>query len=309
MAPATVSVLRCLNTAASELDAMLAGLTGWSDADPALRQIARAVTDATASAPDVAMACVLLNQIGGRYAVRHCVDAAIVACQLARALHKPEPEVIIIAAAALTMNVGMMGQIEEFQNKTAALNPDERTLVMLHPCASAQLLTCAGVSDEQWLECVLQHHEHEDGSGYPEGRRHEDITLNAKLVGLADRYTACVSARNYRRSMTPPLALDKLCADTGNAPALTRLLRDEIGACPPGTLVRLANGDAGVVAGRGADRQTLLVHVLRCADGKPLSEVRGTDAPDCEVECALHEDAAHLRFSMKTVWGDLAALL
>jgi hypothetical protein len=307
--PTTDSVLRSLNKATSELDALLTGLSAWSDADPALRKIAQTVAGATGKAPNVAIACVLLNQIGGRYAVRHCVDTAIVACLLARALHKPEAEVTIIAAAALTMNVGMMGQIEEFQHKTAALNTDERTLVMLHPCASAQLLTCAGVSDEQWLECVLQHHEHEDGSGYPEGRRHEDITLNAKLVGLADRYTACVSARNYRRSMSPPLALDKLCADSGNTPALTRLLRDEIGAYPPGTLVRLANGESGVVASRSADRATLLVHALRCADGNPMSMLRRTDEPDCAVESALHEDAAHLRFSMKTVWGEQAALL
>ena len=65
-------------------------------------------------------------------------------------------------------------------------------------------MRCAGVSDEQWLACVLQHHETDDGSGYPEGRSNGEVALNAKLIGLADRYCACVSARNYRRSMAPP---------------------------------------------------------------------------------------------------------
>lgn len=305
---APASVLHSLNAATGRLEHLLDGLSAWSGADPALRQIAHEVAAATASAPDVAIASVLLNQIGGRYAVRHCVDTAIVACLLARALDKPALEVLTIAAAALTMNVGMMNQIESFQNKTAALSDDERALVMRHPSQSAELLSRAGVTDEEWLACVLQHHENADGSGYPEGKRQDEIAFNAKLVGLADRYCACVSARNYRRSMLPPLALENLCADPGNDPALARLFTAEIGAYPPGTLVRLANGETGVVAGRADSSGTLLVHALRCAAGKPLSLVRRTDQAECAIASALHEDDARLRFSMKSVWGELAAL-
>jgi HD-GYP domain-containing protein (c-di-GMP phosphodiesterase class II) len=201
----------------------------------------------------------------------------------------------------------MMRQVESFQNKASALTSDERAMVRRHPGDSAELLRSAGVSDEQWLACVMQHHENDDGSGYPEGRREDEIVFNAKLIGLADRYCACVSARNYRRSMLPPLALDKLCADGGYDAALTRRFSQQLGAYPPGTLVRLASGEAGVVAGR-AEAGALLVHALRGADGKPLSRVRRTDQAAHAIEAALHEDDARLRFSMKAVWGELAAL-
>jgi hypothetical protein len=304
--PAPPSVLRSLNLANSELDRLLSGLGTYSDADPGLRQIALAVAEASERAPEVALACVLLNQVAGRYAVRHCVDSAIIACVLARAMGKEAPEVLTVAAASLTMNVGMMRQIESFQDKSTALSRQERAIVLGHPRASAELLRCAGVGDEQWLDCVLQHHENHDGSGYPDGRRQDEIALSAKLVGMADRYCACVSARNYRRSMLPPLALAKLRSDPGNDPGLVRHFSEQLGDYPPGTLVRLANGETGVVSGR--DGPTMLAHALRDAGGAALSVVRRTDHPGHAIETALHEDDARLRFSMKSVWGELAAL-
>ena len=303
---APASVLHTLNLVSSQLEQLLTGLSAYSDANRALRLIAHEVSAATERAPEVAIACILLNQIAGRYAVRHCVDTAILACVLARAMGKPPLEVLTIAGAALTMNVGMMRQIENFQDKSSVLSSEERAMVLRHPGESAELLRLAGVSDEEWIVYVLQHHETDDGSGYPDGRRNGEIALNAKLIGLADRYCACVSARNYRRSMPPPLALSTLCAEAGYDPVLTAQFSEQLGAFPPGTLVRLANGETGGVASR--DGTALLVHALRDAGGKPLSVVRRSDQPGYAIDAALHEDEAHLRFSMKTVWGELAAL-
>lgn len=304
--PAAPSVLRSLNLANSQLDAQLTVLGAYSDAAPGLAQIAYDVAQAVVRAPDVAIACVLLNQVAGRYAARHCVDSAIVACVVAHALGNPPSELVTAAAAALTMNVGMMRQIESFQARTTALSDDESAIVRRHPIESAELLRSAGVSDEQWLDCVLQHHENHDGSGYPDGRRHDEIVFLAKLVGMADRYCACVSARNYRRSMLPPLALAKLCSDPGNDPELARHFSAQLGDYPPGTLVRLTDGATGVVVGR--DGKTVVVHALRDAGGAGISVVRRTDRPENAIDAALHEDEARLRFSMKSVWGELAAL-
>jgi HD-GYP domain-containing protein (c-di-GMP phosphodiesterase class II) len=213
---------------------------------------------------------------------------------------------VTVAATALTMNVGMMRQIETFQTRTSALNDEERAMVRRHPAEGTDLLRSAGVSDEEWLTCVQQHHENHDGSGYPDGRQRDEIAFVAKLVGMADRYCACVSARNYRRSMLPPLALAKLCSDPGNAPELVRHFSRQLGEYPPGTLVRLANGETGVVSGR--DGKMVVVNALRDAGGAALTVVRRTDRPEHAIAAALHEDEARLRFSMKSVWGELAAL-
>jgi HD-GYP domain-containing protein (c-di-GMP phosphodiesterase class II) len=46
---------------------------------------------------------------------------------------------------------------------------------------------------------VRQHHEHYDGSGYPEGRKGDDILLGARIIHVADAYEAMRSARSYRK--------------------------------------------------------------------------------------------------------------
>ncbi|MGZ9045412.1 MAG: HD-GYP domain-containing protein, partial [Telluria sp.] len=206
-------------------------------------------------------------------------------------------------AAALTMNAGMVRLVEVLQLKDGALSDEERSAVRRHPSEGAELLRRAGVTDEDWLAYVLMHHETEDGSGYPAGRR--DVPENARLVGLADRYCALVSARNYRRSLLPPQACRKLLADCGDDPLAPHLART-VGFYPAGTLVRLHGGEVGVVScGQGP-----VVHALRDAAGKRLAPPMARDArePQYAIDAALHEDDARLRFSMRQVWGAAAAV-
>ena len=311
-AGAPCSVLQSLNQINRRLERILMALREHGSADTELRDIARELIDAVHRQPDVALASVYLNQIAGAYAVRHCTEVAIIVCLIARAMGKPPAEMLIVTAAALTMNVGMVSQSELFQSKDGALSSEERAMVRRHPADSVDMLRWAGVTDEHWLDLVLLHHENDDGSGYPAGRLGDAISQNAKLIGLADRYCAFVSARNYRRSLLPPVALDRLAGehDMPVDRALVELFLSEIGPYPPGTLVRLENGEMGLVSSRGNASGEARVHVLRDTDGRPLSlaEVRSTNEEGCAIAEALHEDYAKLRFTMKQIWGELAGL-
>ena len=302
------SVLQSLNRVNQRLDRLLSELGTGGTADHELREIAHQVIGAVERDPEIALACVLLNQIAGRYAVRHCIETAIVAVLIARGMHKSPIELLTLTAAALTMNVGMMRQIESFQNKETALTSEERAIIRRHPCESAELLRYAGVTDEEWIAYVLQHHEANDGSGYPDGRMGDEIAQNAKLIGLADRYCACISARNYRRSMLPPAALDQLCADAATTAdaALAGQFIEHIGKFPPGTRVRLGSGEVGVVSRRASSAGAMTVHALRTPEGRTLPQPEARS--DCAIEEALSEDQAGVRFSMKHIWGDLAGL-
>ncbi|WP_426104891.1 HD-GYP domain-containing protein [Massilia sp. TSP1-1-2] len=306
------SVLQSLNQINRRLERILMDLRDVASADTELRAIARELIDAVARDENIALAAIFLNQIAGAYAIRHCTEAAIVVCLIARAMHKDPAELLIMAAAALTMNVGMVRQTEIFQGRDGALSNEERAIVRRHPTDSVDMLRWAGIADEAWLDLVLLHHENEDGSGYPQGRLGEEISQNAKLIGLADRYCAFVSARNYRRSLLPPMALACLAggSDMPVDPDLVAHFSARIGAYPPGTLVRLANGETGVVFSGADQAGALRVHVLRLSDGTPLAlpEPRSTADVNCSIAEALHEDTARLRFTMQHIWGELAAL-
>lgn len=310
-AGAPVSVLQSLNQINRRLERTLLELRDHTGADAILRELARELMNTVARSPDIALAAVFLSQIAGSYSIRHCTEVALIVNAVARGMDKSQAELLILTAAALTMNVGMVRQTALFESRDGALTSEERAVLRRHPADGVDMLRWAGVTDEHWLELVLLHHENDDGSGYPEGRLGDQISQNAKLLGLADRYCAFVSARNYRRSLLPPEALRRLEGEPGMPvdSALSSHFQRQVGAWPPGTLVRLENGAAGVVTTRAAPDGALRVHVLRGLDGTVQDgPVCSSAEPGCAIGEALHEDQARLRFSMKQIWGELASL-
>jgi HD-GYP domain-containing protein (c-di-GMP phosphodiesterase class II) len=314
-AAAPASVLHQLNLSNKRLEKLLHDLRNQHNAEAELRDIARDVIAAVDLNPDIALATIFLSQIAGTYAVRHCIETAVVAVIVARGMDKPDHEVLTVTAAALTMNVGMLRHHERFQNKRAPLDHDELAIVRRHPEDSADLLKWAGIEDQEWISCVLLHHENDEGTGYPAGICSPEVTQNAKLLSMADRYCAQVSARNYRCSVLPDKALKNMleCKQIPADPVLAAHFARELGTYPPGCLVRLQNGEIGVVtrrahAGRGDGGVD--VHSLRDPDGARLSPAapRDTANADCAIAAALSEDDASVRFSMKQIWGEQASL-
>ena len=74
---------------------------------------------------------------------------------------------------------------------------------------------------------VRHHHEHWDGTGYPDQLRGEDIPLTARVLCLADAFTALTSRRSFRPSMTEQQALELMERDAGRVfdPELFRTFR------------------------------------------------------------------------------------
>lgn len=309
------SVLHELNAANRRLEKLLADLRSERNAESELRAIARDVIRAVELNPDVALACIFLNQINGMYAVRHCIETAIVAIIVANSMRKADSELLTITAASLTMNVGML-RYQNTLHRSSALTSEEMSIVRRHPLESVDLLRDAGVSDEDWIACVLQHHENDDGTGYPVGCSGVEIQQNARLISLADRYCAQVSARNYRSSVLPDRALANLLHDEEKFAdkTLCQQFAARLGKFPPGTLVRLQNAEIGVVTQRDASGE-VQVQCLRDATGKALRDASGlitvlrrSDQPECAVSEALSEDQVDVRFSMKQIWGEQASL-
>ncbi|GGZ06779.1 HD-GYP domain-containing protein [Pseudoduganella plicata] len=308
------SVLRGLNELHRRLEHQLARLEDAREAAPALRELARDLLHTVDMGQDVALACVLLNQIAGSYAVRHCVETAVVVAIVGRGIGLGEDSLAAVAGAALTMNCAMLDAHDTFNSRVSlageGLTGEERARLRRHPEDGARLLACAGIGDEEWLASVLHHHEDDDGSGYPHGLGAHEIPRGARLLRLADRWCARVSARNYRRSQSPDLALAELTsAAVAHDTVLATAFAVHIGSYPPGTLVELQCGETGVVTYRPALAGTgPEVACLRNGAGQTLvpPDVRRLDSED-DIVRALTEDDADLRFAMKAIWGALAA--
>jgi HD-GYP domain-containing protein (c-di-GMP phosphodiesterase class II) len=307
-----ISVLRTLNQIDKRLERLFAAIGSNTDAQGELQQIAQSLILATDANPDIAIACILLNQIAGNYAVRHCIETAILAARVAQALGISGHERLCIACAALTMNLGMLRHQEQMQQRNS-LSTEESQMIRRHPEESANLLRHAGVEDHDWLGFVLAHHESEDGNGYPFGKGGDEIPQGAKIIALADRYCAFVSARNYRKSLLPDKALQEAFYNPQHAVPgeLAAEFIRQLGPFPPGSYVRLKNGEIGVVSARPQGQHACIVHVLISEKGIPLLPdpiAREAAGPIFDIREALGEDDAAIRFGMKQIWGRQAAL-
>jgi HD-GYP domain-containing protein (c-di-GMP phosphodiesterase class II) len=78
------------------------------------------------------------------------------------------------------------------------------------------------------LSVIRSHHEHYDGTGYPDGLKADETTIFAQIVSVADVYDAITSARSYHAAINKEEALAKIKASSGTQfnPAVVQALTD-----------------------------------------------------------------------------------
>lgn len=94
--------------------------------------------------------------------------------------------------------------------KPGALNEEEEAVMRLHSIYGAMILARLPGTTENIYRAVLYHHEHWDGSGYPEGLRGVGIPLTSRLISIVDVYTALRARRSYKPMLTKPEAIKTL---------------------------------------------------------------------------------------------------
>jgi putative two-component system response regulator len=154
---------------------------------------------------------VLAQAIDARdhYTHSHSENVERYAVCIAEEMGLPARDIEIIREACQLHDLGKIGVEDNILSKPAKLTELEWAQIRRHPTVAAQILEPLTFLSEV-IELVRQHHEHYDGSGYPEGRRQEDILLGARIIHLADAYEAMRSARSYRKI---PLSKEEAIAE------------------------------------------------------------------------------------------------
>jgi HD-GYP domain-containing protein (c-di-GMP phosphodiesterase class II) len=153
-----------------------------------------------------------------------------------------------LSCAALTANLGMFEFHDQWSRQNGPLSDEQMQLCRQHPEISVQRLRAAGITDQQWLDMIHQHHERADGSGYPQSLSGDGVMTEALILGLIDTYLSLVMPRAYRKMMHPTEALRIIYEDQASYHASTaQTFIQLIGVYPPGTSVYLANGEIAVV--------------------------------------------------------------
>lgn len=135
---------------------------------------------------------------------------------LARALGLPEAEASLIQLAARLHDIGTLAIPGPLLLRPALLTPGERGLMQSHATHGGELLSGTDSALLKLAEVIARtHHEHWDGTGYPNRLRGEDIPLAGRIVAVADAFDAMTTTRPYRRGWTITVALAEIEACTG----------------------------------------------------------------------------------------------
>jgi putative nucleotidyltransferase with HDIG domain len=131
------------------------------------------------------------------------------ALAVAKSLGLGPDEVAAVNLGALFHDIGKIGIPEHILLKPSALTDEEWAEMKTHPVIGANLI--GEVPNlERIRPIVLAHHEHHDGSGYPNGLKGDEIPLAAQIIAVADTYEAMTSTRPYRQALGHDAAVAEL---------------------------------------------------------------------------------------------------
>jgi diguanylate cyclase (GGDEF)-like protein/putative nucleotidyltransferase with HDIG domain len=137
------------------------------------------------------------------------------AVALAEAIGLSPEEASKVSTAALLHDIGKIGVPDKVLNKKGKLNRADWEAIKSHPKLGATIVG----NIPNLVPCVstiLHHHERWDGGGYPEGLKGEEISIEARVLAIADSYEAMSSARPYRPALSSERVLKELRHGAGS---------------------------------------------------------------------------------------------
>lgn len=222
------------------------------------------------------------------YEVIHHLLAAVLCELIGKRLGVDEAARSSLVLAALTHDIGLLDVQDLLDRQATPLTAAQKARITAHPLESVQVLRGLGVRDAAWLDAVHHHHERIDGSGYPDGLVGDAVRSPARVLAVADVYSAMVRDRPYRKAIVSRLAMRELMLAEGQRidQRLTQAMIKEIGVFPPGVLVKLANGETAVVKQRLVNSASPIVCSFIKPDGMPMLTLlrRETTRPEFGIE-------------------------
>jgi diguanylate cyclase (GGDEF)-like protein/putative nucleotidyltransferase with HDIG domain len=133
---------------------------------------------------------------------------------IAEQLHMSTLEIQRMRIAGLMHDIGKIGIPESILNKPGKLSDKEWEEIRRHPETGFRILAASN----EFIDisaAILEHHERWDGKGYPRGISGESISLQARIIAVADAYDAMTNARSYKQPMDLQAAVDELHQGAG----------------------------------------------------------------------------------------------
>ncbi len=204
------------------------------------------------------------------YTFAHSVNVSILAVSLGTFLSLDKPQIAALGIAALMHDIGKVNVPNEIINKPGNLTDQEWDAIKRHPIEGALILAAVPGVSKLAMVAAFEHHQHDDGTGYPAPGSPLLKHPFSQIVSLVDAYDAITAARVYYRAQTSPdegvhILLKKRGAPFN--PFLVNAFVKMVGIFPIGTIVKLDTEETGLVMQQTSDLLRPRVLILTRFDG------------------------------------------
>ena len=272
-----------------------------------VEDIALTLMGACAKGNNPALACLHLDY-HSTYGIVHHLKTAVLCELIGKKLGVKDAARKILIQAALTHDLGLIDIQDILDSQVEPLSEQQAERIRSHPADSCRLLERHGVRDPIWLDTVLHHHERMDGSGYPHQLAGDAVKMPARVLAVADVYSAMIRERPHRKARLSQDAMRTIMLEEGKKTdsRIVQAMIKEVGMYPPGAIVKLATGEIGVVKEPTEHIACPAVFSFMKPDGTPMLTpiYRDTSNSEHGVSCIVpfHQYRSCITL-IRCLWG------
>ena len=183
------------------------------------------------------------------YTFSHCVNVSMLTAMFIRHLGYDDDAVFEAGMGGFFHDLGKAQMPTRILTASRRLTPEEFSTMRRHSEIGYDYLTQVPDISEAARLAALEHHERVDGTGYPDAKRGEHISMLGKIVSIVDVYDALSSHRAYKDAMLPHRVLGLLYGMRTHD--LDEILTEQFIRCmgiyPAGSIVKLSTGELAIV--------------------------------------------------------------
>lgn len=235
----------------------------------------------------------------------HGMDVCVLTLILAVENGCTESEMEAMGLGALLHDIGFVRLPRNLYRKTAALTEQEQVLMRQHPQLAATVLSQVDQVPDIVTQLIAEHHEFQDGNGFPKRVKPGAVSPLTQLLALADAYDDLVTTRYGRAPLLPHDAIRQLFvlgAKGRYDKTLVEVAIKVLGVYPLGSLIKLNTNECAVVIGLNhEDRLRPRIRIIKSTTGEPQQhpldidlQNQPADQPNRSILRALDPATEHI---------------